>query len=220
MTSKKHINKYERDEIPRSLPSIVDQLQIGFVFRFITTSAFGGAFNVTPSNLLDCWFVAGTATTAYQLFDFVRVKKVVVRALAAAAAPTAVSYTPLCTVGVEYVGLSSGSFGGGRQASNSSMSYDVPAIVSLGPDPASQAAQFQPSGGSSIFAVRAIDGAGAAVVGACIDVHVVLKNSGDVNPSAVGVARSGLTPGNLYYGGLDGQVLASTQARSAFIPRA
>ncbi len=92
-------------------------------------------------------------------------------------------------------------------------------MVSVKPDPQSQVAQFQ-AGGQNAFSVRAVDYAGAALTGAIIDVHVVYRNSANVNPAAVGTARSGLTPGHLYFGGLDGAVDASTQARSAFVPRA
>lgn len=223
-TSRKtnQVERTARDENPRALPPLVDQLQCGFVFRYITTAVFAGAFSVTPGMLLDSWFIAGTATTAYQLFDFVRVKKVVVRAMAVGqqiASGVTVPFAPTCTVGVEYMGLSSGVFGGGRQKSDSSMGYDEPAMVSLAPDPMSQAAQFQPNGGSSYFTVRAVDQFGNALAGAVIDVHVVLKNSGDINPAAIANPRAGMTPGNLYFGGLDGNPLATTQARSAFIPR-
>ncbi len=219
---KKFLDREARDESPKRLPALVDQLQVGFVFRYITTATFGGAFSVTPGMLLDSWFIAGTATTAYQLFDYVRVKKVVIRAMAVGqqiASGVPVPFAPTCTVGVEYMGLSSGSFGGGRQKSDSAMGYDEPALVSLAPDPKSQAAQFQPSGGSSILTIRAVDQFGNALAGAVIDVHVVLKNSGDINPAAVSNPRTGMTPGNLYFGGLDGNPLATTQARSAFIPR-
>lgn len=219
---KKNVNREERDESPKRLPALVDQLQVGFVFRYITTATFAGAFSVTPGMLLDSWFIAGTATTAYQLFDYVRVKKVVVRAMAVGqqiASGVTIPFSPTCTVGVEYMGLSSGSFGGGRQKSDSAMGYDEPALVSLAPDPKSQAAQFQPNGFSSILTIRAVDQFGNPLAGAVIDVHVVLKNSGDINPAAIANPRAGMTPGNLYFGGLDGNPLATTQARSAFIPR-
>ncbi len=221
-SGKKKVNREERDESPRRLPALVDQLQTGFVFRYITTATFTGAFSVTPGMLLDSWFIAGTATTAYQLFDFVRVKKVVVRAMAVGqqiATSVPVPFSPTCTVGVEYMGLSSGIFGGGRQKSDSALGYDDAALVSLAPDPMSQAAQFQPNGGSSFFTIRAVDQFGNPLAGAVIDVHVVLKNSGDINPAAIANPRTGMTPGNLYFGGLDGNPLATTQARSAFIPR-
>lgn len=211
-----------RDENPRILPSINDQLSTGFTLRFITTSLFGGVFSVTPANLLDAWFIAGTATVAYQLFDFVKVKKVTIRSMGIARPFSAGTggNSPVATVGVEYFGLNAGTFGGGKQKNNTGMGYDEPAMVSLKPDPMSQGAQYQPSSGSSLFAVRAVDEAGVGLIGSIIDVDVVYRNSGDVNPATIGTARAGLTGGALYFGGLDGQPLATTQARSAFTPRA
>lgn len=206
-------------DVPAKLPQLTDQLNFGFTYRFITTATFTGVVSVSASNLLDAWFVAGTATTAYQLFDFVKIRRVIVRAMGGSANFT--NEPAACTVGVEYVGLGAGSYAGGRQKSDSSLGVTNPAMVSLAPDPMSQAAQYQASNGNTLFVVRAVDGYSAAgIVGAVIDVEVSLRNSGDVSPSALGVARAGLTPGNLYYGSLDGQALATTVVRSAFFPRA
>lgn len=214
-----HKSRHDPEKIPAKLPQLTDQLNFGFTYRFITTAAFTGVASVSASNLLDAWFVAGTATTAYQLFDFVKVKRVTVRAMGGTA--NATNEPPACTVGVEYVGLGAGSFAGGRQKSDSSLGVTTPAMVSLSPDPMSQCAQFQASNGNTLFVVRAVDGFSAAgIVGAIIDVEVTLRNSGDVNPAALGVARAGLTAGNLYFGSLDGQTLAATGARSTFFPRA
>ncbi len=206
-----------RDHIPKQLPQIDDQLCVGMKLRFVTTGNFTGVFSVTASNLLDAWFVAGTATTAYQLFDFVRIKRVTIRAMGMA--PSA-GLAPMATVGVEFFGLSAGQYAGGRQKEDSQLGYDTPAMVTLTPDPQSQAAQFQPSTGNSIFGIRAVDSAASPIYNAIIDVDVVYRNSADVNPAAVGVARAGLTAGNLYFGGLDGQPLATTAARSTFQKRA
>ncbi len=203
-----------KDEIPKLLPMLQDQLCIGTTLRFVTTSAFGGAFGVTSQNLLDAWFMAGTATTAYQLFDFVRVKSVTIRAI-----PSATSGA-VTNVGVEFYGISGSSVTGGKQKMNTSLGYDTPSFVTLKPDPMSLAANFQASASTSLFIIRATDVNSNPLVGAIVDVAVVYRNSGDVNPAALGTARAGLTAGNLYYGGLDGAVDASTQCRSAFIPRA
>ncbi len=203
-----------KDEIPKSLPMLQDQLCVGFVHRFVTTSAFGGAFSVTPQNLLDAWFLAGTATTAYQLFDFVRVKSVTMRSIPSATAGN------VSNLAVEFYGISGSSITGGKQKMNTSLGYDTPAYVTLKPDPKSLAADFQPSNSTALFIVRATDVNANPLPGTIIDIAVVYRNSGDVNPAALGTARAGLTPGNLYFGGLDGAVDASTQARSAFVPRA
>lgn len=214
-------NAIARDRIPKSLPPVNDQLSVGMKLRFVTTSVFSGTFAVTPYNLLDAWFLAGTATTAYQLFDFVRVKRVTVRAMGiAAGGGGGLPQAPYASVGIEFFGLSTGLVASGKQAEDSGIGYENPAMVSLCPDPLSQVAQFQAATGSSIFGIRAIDQFGSGIVGAIIDVDVVYRNSADVNPAAVAVARAGLTPGALYFGGLDGNPLATTAARSTFQKRA
>ncbi len=198
------------------LRQLTDQLQVAFTLRFVTTGTFSGNFGVTFQNLLDAWFIAGTATTAYELFDFVRVRRVTV----ITSPPATTGSAPMLTVGVEYFGLNIGNLGSGRQASDTAVGVNGVARVSLAPDSKSQAAQWQSSTTNSAFAVRATDVNQAAVAGTIIEVDVEYKNSADVNPAALGTARSGLTPGHLYFGGLDGLALANTQARSVFVPRA
>ncbi len=205
------------DKVPRQLPPVDDQLCVGMRLRFVTTGNFTGVITVTPYNLLDAWFLAGTATTAYQLFDYVRVKRVTVRAMGMA--PSA-GVAPMATVGIEFPGLNAGSFGGGSQREDSGLGYDNPAMVTLTPGSKTQAAQFQPASGGAILVVRAVDQAAAPIYNAIIDVDVVYRNSADVNPAAVAVARAGLAPGDLYFGGLDGNPLATTAARSTFQRRA
>jgi hypothetical protein len=212
-----------RDEDPLMLEPIQDQLAIGIVLRFVATNNFGGNFAVTFANLLDAWFVAGTATVAYQLFDFVRIKKIVIRSMGVAkpyAVGVAQPAPPMATVGVEFYGLNLGNLGNGKQKSDSQLGYDTPAFVSLKPDPTSQVAQWQPSSTNSAFAIRAVDQDSNALAGTIVDVHLVYRNSADVNPAAVGTARAGMQPGDLYFGGLDGLALANTQMRSVFVRRA
>ncbi len=210
-----------RDEIPERPPQLQSQLAVPFVYRFITTSNFTGSVSISYQMLLDGMFVAGTATTAYQLFDFVMIKKITVRAMGVASFNAGAGNSPNeANVGIEYFGLIAGIQGGGKQKTDSNLGTARPAFVSLKPDPKSQVAQFQASSTSAAFAIRAVDASATAVTGAIVDVHVVLRNSGDVSPAAVAVARAGLTPGNIYFGGLDGQTLAATQLRSAFTPRA
>lgn len=201
-------------------PALIDQLAVPFTLRFVTSTVFTGQFTVTPANLLDAWFVAGTATTAYQLFDYVRVKKVTIRAMGKDVQSGGSILCPTATVGIEFYGLIPGTFPGGRMKTETALGYTEPAMCSLVPDPKSQAAQFQPSSTSQLFAIRAVDQAFTPIAGAVIDVEVIYRNSADVSPAAVAVARAGLTPGNLYFGGLDGQPTATTAAPSVFVPRA
>ncbi len=173
---------------------------------------------MTWKNLLDAWFIAGTATNAYDLFDFVKLKRVTIRAIGLGQAASA--FVPSATVAVEFYGLGVGVETSGKQKSNTSLGYDTPAYVTIAPDPRSQAAQYHASNTGAIFGVRAVDANGTALPGAVIDVELVFRNAANVNPTAVATARAGLTAGEVYFGGLDGAVDASTQARSAFVPRA
>lgn len=201
-----------RDQIPSRLPPCVDQLTVGTKLRFVTTSAFNGSLSVSYTNLLDAWLVAGTATNGYQLFDFVKIKRVTVRAMPYALS----SATQTSTVGIEFPGLVAGLQGAGNQIEDTGIGAMNPAFCSLRPPVGSQAAQFQSSNNANAFVVRAVDALGAALVGVIIDVDLTYKNSADVSPAAVSSAISGAQPGDLYYGGIDGGRLAATAARSTF----
>ncbi len=187
--------------------------------RFVTTNNFSGAMSVTGQNLIDAWYLAGTATNAYALFDYVRVKRVTVRGMAVPNIAAPDQITSAATVAVEFFGLSSNSISGGKQKSNTQIGQTMPAYVTLKPDPQSQAAQFQVAGANTLFSIRAVDANANPLTGAIIDVEVVFRNSANVNPSAVATARAGMTPGGLYFNGLDGLTDASTAARSTFVPR-
>jgi hypothetical protein len=215
----------QRDLIPQNLPSIQDQLCVGMRLRFISTASGNnnGAITVSYQNLLDSWLIAGSATAGYQLFDFVKIKRVTVRAMGVGypyvSASTVVA--PTVTVGIDFPGLVAGALGGGKQVSDTALGTTRPAFCTLKPDPRSQQAQYQPSSSVTAFVVRFVDGANAPnpVAGAVVDVDCVFRNSADVNPAAVASAISGAQPGAIYFGGLDGARLAATALRSAFVPR-
>jgi len=208
-------SRLDRDMVPSELPQLQDQLSTGITLRFCTTGIGGStSASVTFQNLLDAWFIAGTATTAYQLFDFVRVRRVTVRAVSGAN-----SGGSTVTVGVEYPGLVAGGNAGGKQASNSQMGISKNAYVSLVPDRMSAAAFWQPSSADVAFVVRSTDENNSICLGTIIDVELSYKNSADVNPAALQSAIAGASSGNLYFGGIDGGRLAATWARSVFVPR-
>jgi len=190
---------------------------VGFVLRFETTTISSSpTISVTFQNLLDSWMVATSATTASQLFDFVKIKKIVIRAMANAAYGGGIPFAAV-TVGVEFTGLTSGVLGSGKNRQNSGLAT-TPVFLSVKPDRMAQAAQWQPSSAGTAFVIRCADFAGNMVAGSLIDVHVALKNSADISPAAIGTARAGMTTGNLYFGSLDGLALAATKARTTFLP--
>lgn len=212
-------DRLARDERPAELPQVTDQLSVGFKLRFVTTNAFTGSLAVTAGNLLDAWYVSGTATTAYQLFDFVRVKKVTVRGMAVPNINAPDQIASAATVSVEFYGIAANTITGGKQRSNSQIGQTEAAFVSLKPDPRSQAALFQANNTNAIFVVRAVDANSNPLTGCYIDIDVVYRNSADVNPAALATARAGMTSGNLYFNGMDGLTDAATAARSTFVPR-
>jgi len=209
------VSQTARDLSPSVLPQLQDQLSVGMTLRFTTTGTGGStSASVTFANLLDAVLIAGTATNSYQLFDFVKVKRVTIRAT-----PGANSGGSTVTVGIEYPGLVAGSAAGGKQASNSTMGIAKNAFVSLRPDKLSAAGMWQPSSNQNAFVVRATDLNSSICLGTIIDVELAYKNSADVNPAAITSAIAGATPGTIYFGGLDGGRLAATWARSVFVPR-
>ncbi len=210
-----HFSKVDRDLVPDVLPQINDQLAVGKTLRFITTGGAGATTSttVTFANLLDAWFLAGTSTNGYQLFDFVKIRRVIVRAVPSTNNQVSVS------VGIEFPGLTAGVAASGNQSSATSLGQAKPVIVHLKPGKMSQAGQWQPSSNAVAFVVRATNSDNTICTGAVIDVELSYKNSADINPAAVSSAIAGAVAGNLYYGGIDGGRLGATWARSAFVPR-
>jgi len=216
---RKNRNAHERAILnPTKPPTVNYELQSSTTLRFVTTGTGGNtAVGVTYQNLLDAWFIAGTSTTAYQLFDYVKVRRVTVRALAAS--PQGSVAGAEVTVSVSYPGLVPGVGGSGKTKSDSALGSAVPALVSLKPDPKSPASMWQPTSADTAFLIRIQDATGAIVIGAMIDVELSYKNSPEVNPAAIASAIAGATPGLFYYGGIDGARLAATWARSVYNPR-
>jgi hypothetical protein len=199
--------------IPRSLPSVQDQLMQRIVLRFVTNSTFPAVgLIVTFQNLLDAWFIATTTTGGFQLFDYVRVKCVTIRAISGIPSGQA----PQATVMVEFPGATAGFMGNGKMRSDSQIGFDEPAMVSLKPDKLSLAANFQISNAATAFVIRSVDAAGAGLGGTVVDVDLVYRNSSTINPAAIATARTGLTTGDLYFNGIDGQPVGTTVARSVF----
>jgi len=206
-----------RDRVPTQLPQIDDQLTVGKVLRFVTTGTGGStSTTITYAHLLDAWFIAGTATTAYQLFDFVKIKRVTIRALPSS---TTGNNNQSVTVGIEFPSINNGALAAGNQVSNSNLGTANPAYATLRPAKLSQNAQWQSSTGAVAMVLRATQADNTVAVGAIIDVELAFKNSADVNPAGLSSAIVAATPGNIYYGGIDGGRLAATWARSVFVPR-
>jgi hypothetical protein len=228
-TKNRKNKEQQRSVIPRSvgerspdrLPQLNDQLQTGITLRYITTGTGGSASTtITFTNLLDSWCVASSATAAYQLFDFVKVRRVTIRAVSNPALAGNIAFLgAAATVGIEFPSLVVGTQAGGVQASQTEMGTAQIACCSLRPGRLTAAGMWQASTSNVAFVLRAVDWNGGVIVGAVIDVELSFKNSADVNPAAVASAPAGATTGNVYFRGIDGAAPAATWARSAFVPR-
>jgi hypothetical protein len=206
---------------PQRLPQLTDQLSTGITLRFTTTGTGGSASTtVTFQNLLDAWCIAVSSTAGYQLFDFVKVRRVTVRAVSNPGLAGNVSFLGAqATVGVEFPSLVAGTQAGGKQASQTEMGTASIACCSLSPGRMTAAGMWQASSGNVAFVVRAVDWNQNVIVGAIIDVELSYKNSADVNPAACASALTGATTGAIYFRGIDGAAPAATWARSTFVPR-
>jgi hypothetical protein len=160
--------------------------------RYTATAA--GTTAVTFQNLLDTILVATSGTTATDLFQAVRVNSVELWSIAAQGTPT--------TCSLVFDGATVGAAGDQKVHTDTSMGVE-PAHVRARPDPLTQAGQFQPSSNNTAFFVE-------VPAGAVLDVSMTLRQP--VNGAAVSSQNVlvGATSGAVYYRGLDGKAIAST----------
>jgi hypothetical protein len=160
--------------------------------RFSASAAFAGS--ITYQNLLDTILMVTSATTAFDLFDQVRVNSVEVWSIAALGTPA--------TATVIFDGASAGSAGDQKTHTDTSMGVE-PAHVKASPDPLTQAGQFQFSQTANAFELL-------IPTGSIVDVSMSLRQP--VNGGAVAAQNAVVagTPGTVCYRGLDGKAFATT----------
>jgi hypothetical protein len=178
-------------------PSINPQITYSQRLRFISNAT--GTQAVTFQNLLDCIFVATTPIVGYDLFDAVKVKAVELWCQGITNAPT--------TVNVDFSGASAGTAGSGQIVSDTSMGIE-PAHVLARPSKASACGQWQGSNTLIAFTLLVPNET-------VVDVVVSFRNTA-VAPVLYQNAGAGMTPGQIYYRGIDGQSIAATK----FVPQA
>jgi len=162
--------------------------------RFVSSSAFLGV--ITFQNLLDMILVGTFATTLCDLFSAVRVNLVELWSLPAVGGAN--------TVTLIYSGAVVGASGDQKTHTDTSMGIE-PAHVKARPDRLTQAGQFQPSSGDTAFALN-------VPTGTVVDVSCMLRNPIDAAaPVASQNPGVAITTGLLYYRGLDGKAVATTQ---------
>jgi len=160
--------------------------------RFLATNAFNGT--VTYQNLLDTICIATSATALSDLFHQVKIRKIEVWSIAQVGTPAS------CSVQFNN-GNITGLFGDAKFHTDTSMGIE-PAYVSAKPSPNSLPDLFQVSSGSTAFTIE-------CTAGSVIDVSLILKqrNAAQITAGNVGV---GLTAGTLYFRGLDGIAIATS----------
>jgi len=163
--------------------------------RFIMAAASSTA--ITYANLLDCILVATGATAGSDVFHRVRIRGVEMWGIAALGTSSSVS--------CQFVGAASGFFGDGKFHTDTSMGIE-PAHIMARPDPNSLADLFQNSSTQIAFTVEGI-------AGTVIDVLLSYQQLNNINVSASN-ALVGATAGTLYWRGLDGVAISTTN----FVP--
>jgi hypothetical protein len=158
------------------------------VLRFTATAA-ASATAIAFNDLLDSIAVATTATAGFQLFDTVKVRMIEVWACAALGTPT--------TITVEFPNTE----GDSRLHTDTSLGVS-PAYLRAIPSSRSTSGFWHLSGAGTAFAVT-------VPAGAIIDVHLSFRGSGGFS-TALQVVQVGATVGSVFWRGLDGIAIATT----------
>jgi len=172
------------------------ELRHSVTLRFVSNAAVNHA--ITFQNLLDTMIVAATATSAFDVFQAVKVRRVRMWSMPAIGGASSVS--------VEFSGITAGVIGDQQIHTDTSMGVQ-PAHVDARPNARSLAADFQLSSSAVAFSLR------APAAGTVIDVELSFRGQ-----FAAAVATqnnaAGATAGAFYLRGLDGLATAT----SVFVP--
>lgn len=183
-----------RDNQSISHPPSISNLAIAHdtCLRFTASSAVS-ALSITFQNLLDLILMASSATAVYDMFLYVRIRRVSVWAVPVIGNAS--------TVSVDFSGGSGGAVGDGALRTDTSMGIE-PAHVAAKPRLRTQVAQFQPSSVDSAFTLT-------CPTGSVVDVELTFRGL----PSSAVLAQNvavGATTGAWYFRGLDGKAAATT----------
>jgi len=187
----------ERKELISHPPQVGGlELRHATTLRFVSNAAVNHA--ITFQNLLDTMIVAATATTAFDVFQTVRVRRVRMWSMPAIGGASSVS--------VEFSGVTAGVVGDQAIHTDTSMGVQ-PAHVDARPNARALCADYQLSSTAVAFTLR------APAAGTVIDVELSFRGQfaaavATQNPAA------GATAGAFYLRGLDGLATAT----SVFVP--
>jgi hypothetical protein len=179
-------------------PPINPQIKHKQRLRFIVNAAQTNA-PFTFDQVLNCIVFASTTTAGFRLFDQVKIRAVELWAVAQPGTSAIPSQGPT-TVQVVFSGNDQGAAGDARVWSDTSMGIE-PAHVRAVPSKQSGASFWQ-LGGFTAFSLT-------CPVGTVVDVDVSFRND-DSAPVAT-QALVAAVAGEVYYRGLDGVAIATTQ---------
>ncbi len=171
-----------------SPPQIVPSISIGHIFRFQTSAAV--TVSVSGVSLGDLLCAAASATSAYQLANAIRIRKVEVWGTPSN------TFAPV-TVSCDFSGATAGSFGPSRIYSDTSVGATRVAHIVAKPPRDSQAYQWQSSSSSSTLFTLVLP------AGAVLDIHYSLTMRDSAGAVSVTGAVAGATAGQLYLRSLD-----------------
>ncbi len=161
--------------------------------RFVTNAALAQK-NITYQNLLDTWLMMTSATTAYDLYQAVRIRAVELWACSLA--------NQVTTVELTWVGNASGAYATEKTATDTSVSLE-PAHVRTTPGPLSPQGLWQQSANEVAFQLT-------CPANTVIDVEATFRSRFTAQTAAQNAAVGGVT-GTLVNRGLDGIAAATTQ---------
>jgi len=160
--------------------------------------------------LLDGTFVAGSAITAFQVYDAVRIKRL--RAWVVSDAAVGANGF-IATVSISLPGGTIGATGVQQETNASSISNQETGFCTIKPDSRSGGALFQSNGAAVAFRIDV-----TGVARAIVEVDVDYEYNNDNAPTSIAVVPAGATPGQFYFGSMDGLRNAATAWASLLQP--
>jgi hypothetical protein len=162
--------------------------------RFVCgTAVVAGA--ITFQNLLDLICFASTAIAPYDIFAFVKIRRIQIWGLPVIGGST--------TVGLTFAGNAAGQIGDEVTHTDSSMGIE-PAYLSVAPSNNALASMFQVSSAGTAFLIT-------TPIGAVVDVHLTFRGSTTGTAQAAQNASVGAPVGATFWRSLDGRATATAQ---------
>jgi hypothetical protein len=174
-------------------PAINDfQVRHSTILRYVATAQ--NSATITAQNLLDTINVATTAVAPYNLFRYVKIRKIEVWSLPALGAAN--------TVSVTFTGNGSNVVGDERTHTDTSMGLE-PAHIQVRPSKKSLISNYMVSAAVTVFNIT-------VPPGAVIDLHLSFQGSTLANSNAAQNASVGAPVGSTFWRGFDGLAFATT----------